>query len=75
MSDDNRPFPIQTGYNWRRSQSDYPVIHYSPCKIPWWLAEEAYERYVELYGQGQSLERLAERGGFSREQFLWLLRQ
>lgn len=32
--------------------------------IPWWLAEIVYEGYVALYGDSQSLERLAERGGF-----------
>lgn len=44
-------------------------------EIPWWLAEIAYEYYVELYGSQQSLERLAERGGFGREELLGLLRK
>ena len=44
-------------------------------EIPWWLAEIAYERYVELYGNQQSLERLAERGGFGRKELLVLLRK
>ena len=32
--------------------------------IPWSLAEQAYKVYAARYGRGQSLERLAERGGF-----------
>lgn len=33
-------------------------------KIPWRLAEIVYEGYSRRYGTGQSLERIAERGGF-----------
>ena len=33
-------------------------------KIPWTLAEVVYEGYSQRYGTDQSLERLAERGGF-----------
>ncbi len=32
--------------------------------IPWWVAEQAYIVYASKYGDSQSLERLAERGGF-----------
>lgn len=32
--------------------------------IPWSLAERIYEVYREMYGNDQSLERLAQRGGF-----------
>ncbi len=32
--------------------------------IPWELAEEAYIVYASKYGTSQSLERLAQRGGF-----------
>lgn len=35
-----------------------------PLKIPWRLAELAYSVYAADYGKSQSLERLAERGGF-----------
>jgi len=42
--------------------------------IPWWIAEEAYKTYSHRNGTGQSLERLAERGGFGREELLELLR-
>lgn len=32
--------------------------------VPWYVAERAYEKYAAQYGTRQSLERLAERGGF-----------
>lgn len=35
-----------------------------PRTIPWSLAERAYIDYSRRYGTNQSLERLAERGGF-----------
>lgn len=35
-----------------------------PLSIPWDVAELAYSKYAALYGRSQSLERLAERGGF-----------
>lgn len=39
--------------------------------IPWSVAEVAYR----AYSSGQTLERLAERGGFGRDEFLQLLAQ
>lgn len=33
-------------------------------KVPWKLAEIAYVEYARRYGTDQSLERIAERGGF-----------
>jgi hypothetical protein len=36
-----------------------------PVSIPWEIAEFAYAAYSQKYGRGQTLERLAERGGFS----------
>ena len=33
--------------------------------IPWRVAEDAYREYRKRYGSQQSMERLAERGGFS----------
>lgn len=36
-----------------------------PLQIPWHIAELAYSVYAANYGTGQSLQRLAERGGFS----------
>lgn len=44
-----------------------------PTTIPWWLAEVAYKEYVSLFGGTQSLQRLAERGGFCREELVGLL--
>ena len=32
--------------------------------IHWDTAEEIYKQYVKLFGNQQSLERIAERGGF-----------
>lgn len=36
--------------------------------VPWWVAEQAYMGYASKYGDSQSLERLAERGGFGIEE-------
>ena len=64
-------FPIQAEIEGRQpSLNRLPVT-----EIPWWLAKEAYKQYVELYGDSQSLERLAERGGFGRDELLRLLRK
>jgi hypothetical protein len=60
-------FPIQVEINGR---SRLPAT-----EIPWWLAEIAYEHYFQLYDSQQSLERLAERGGFGRKELLSLLRK
>lgn len=66
-------FPIQGGTNWNCKRNDRPVKRYPPSLIPWWLAEKAYKTYSQKFGTGQSLERLAERGGFGREELIWLL--
>lgn len=50
----NRMFPIQ--------QQDGAAPH--PLLIPWNIAELAYSVYSARFGNGQSLERLADRGGF-----------
>ena len=36
--------------------------------IPWEVAEKAYAEYASRFGNSQSLERLAERGGFCVEE-------
>lgn len=41
--------------------------------VKWNYAEEAYKEYSDKFGTTQSLERLAERGGFSVEEIVWLL--
>lgn len=66
--DDTRPFPIQGD-----SFAGRPAYK-KRCTIPWWLAEEAYAYYHATYGNQQTLERLAERGGFGREELLLFLR-
>jgi len=48
----------------------FPIQKATP--IPWSLAERAYRTYAEHYGRQQSLERLAERGGFGWSEFLHL---
>lgn len=40
--------------------------------IPKWAAERAYTTYRKLFGCGQSLERLGERGGFGMFEFVLL---
>lgn len=49
-------FPIQIPY--KRAAPH-------PLQIPWDVAELAYSVYSARFGRGQSLERIAERGGFS----------
>lgn len=51
---DRKMFPIQT----ERGAPPHPLL------IPWHIAELAYSVYASRYGTSQSLERLAERGGF-----------
>jgi len=68
--DDTRSFPIQG------TLSSNPIFGKSESStIPWWLAKIAYEHYAKLYGSQQSLERMAERGGFGRTELLALLRR
>jgi len=66
MSDDTRPFPIQ---------GEFKRGGCGPSTIPWWLAEIAYDFYVSKFGSRQSLELLAERGGFSRGELICFLRR
>ena len=68
MPSDSRPFPIQQGRLYYR-------FNEKECTIPWWLAEEAYKWYSKRFGEDQSLERLAERGGFGRDELLMMLRR
>lgn len=41
--------------------------------IPEWLAKIVYRVYNNKYQNGQSYERIKERGGFGKAEFLWLL--
>lgn len=72
LIDDDHPFPITGGHNWNNKDAR-PIVRYTGCSVPWWLAEEAYKVYSGKFGTIQSLETLAERGGFSREELVWLL--
>jgi hypothetical protein len=57
----------------RALPDEFPIIPYKrgevgkgphPTKIPWAIADLAYSVYSSRFGRSQSLERLAERGGF-----------
>lgn len=48
----------------------FPIQRSTP--IPWELAQRAYDTYADLFGTGQSLECLAERGGFGLQEFACL---
>lgn len=65
-----KKFPIQAES--RRGESGN-VFQVNRIHIPWAVAEIAYEEYVRSNGDRQSLERLAERGGFGRDELLHLL--
>lgn len=54
-------------------QSPIHVRGMGQLTIPWHIAEEAYKEYILQGGRGQSLERLAERGGFGWEEIIHLL--
>ena len=55
----SRRFPIQTAFG----HGNKPAAH--PLSVAWCVAEKAYSVYVGRFGRSQSLETLAERGGFS----------
>ena len=57
-----RPFPIMAA-----------PMRQPEFTVPWWFAELAYHEYSRRYGTDQSLARLAERGGFGREELISLL--
>lgn len=55
-----RQFPIQQSTDRARKH---------PRAIPWSMAEVAYWSYEGRYGSEQSLERMAERGGYGWDEF------
>lgn len=67
---DTQPFPIQG-----ETTTTRPVRRLRQSWIPRWLAEVAYEYYASQYGKQQSLDRLAERGGFGRDELIGLIRR
>jgi len=60
MTDKEKRFPVNVG------RETY---------IPWSKAEEVYKEYSRQNGTSQSLERLAERGGFGIDEMITLLIQ
>lgn len=50
-------FPLQV-------TRDNTKVKPGPLSVPWPVAEKAWAAYAQQYGTGQSVERLAERGGF-----------
>lgn len=67
---DVQPFPIQGEVTNSR-----PVRRLRQSWVPRWLAEVAYVYYANTYGKSQSLDRLAERGGFGRDELIGLIRR
>jgi hypothetical protein len=70
MTTDERRFPIQGEWDDHPSR---PRRYIPPCTVPWSVAARAYAVYDAKWRTGQSMERLAERGGFGRIELLWLL--
>ena len=62
-----RQVPVQLAYREMYSNQE-------PLTLPWWLHELIYAGYHRLYGNAQTAERLAERGGFETWEALTLLR-
>ena len=58
----NKRFPLQSLDFYSQKQS-----------IPWEHAEEIYKEYSDQYGTQQSIERMAERGGFGSTDAIMLL--
>lgn len=68
---ERKRFPIQGE---RRYPHGERPVTIPPMTIPWSVAEVAFKAYDRQNFNGQTLERLAERGGFGRDEFLDLLR-
>lgn len=65
-------FPIQSDP--LREMTDDGLCYRPAGQVPWGIAAEAYKVYAKKYRNGQSLERLAERGGFGWSELIALLR-
>ncbi len=63
-----RQAPVQLAYTGMYSNIEQPLT------IPWWLHELVYAGYFKQFGNAQTAERLAERGGFECYEALTLLR-
>lgn len=68
MENPEKSLPVPPAARGREEARRFPVMtgKYGGGQrfIPWSIAEEAYAGYSGEQGTGQSLERLAERGGF-----------
>ena len=61
---------------------EFPIVHIPKASaeepgapgfsVPWSMAEQAYQTYTRLIGKVQTLERIAERGGFEWFEFVML---
>lgn len=63
---DARPFPVQCDH---RGDARHPQQF-----VPWGVARRAYQTYSRLFGNGQTLERLAERAGFGERELAVFLK-
>lgn len=52
------------------SEKRFPIQSGLSVTVP--AAQRAYQTYVRFYGNGQSLERMAQRGGFGVMEFVML---
>lgn len=72
-----RMFPIQgehfPGDVGLVTPASKPHVQRPAGQVPWGIAELAYAEYVKVQGYGQSLEKLAERGGFGWTELVRLL--
>ena len=68
---ESRRFPIQGEM---RQPHGERMQRIPPITIPWTVAEIAFATYSRQNTNGQTLERLAERAGFGRDELLDLLR-
>lgn len=62
------PFPLQGEHTFSLGKKKVPA-----SSTTWELAELAYSVYSAKYGKQQTLERIAERSGFSIAEFALLL--
>ena len=69
----NKPFPIQGQRPVGPKSKERPPIRLPRTTISWEMAEIAYSSYIKRGGAGQSLERLAERGGFGLSELAFFL--
>lgn len=57
--------PINENWEYLKNNQDKPKRY-----LKWEIAEKVYEQYCRLYGDDQSLKRIAERGGFGVDEII-----